>query len=206
MGIELRLEEEKDHRIVEELTREAFWNVYKPGCDEHFVLHHLRNSPSFIPELDFVAELDGNVVGNIVYSKCKVVSESGKEQEVLTFGPVGVLPVYQGQGIGSLLIRHTLELAKKMGYKAVIIFGDPAYYRRFGFEAAQKFAISTTEGENFDAFMAKELTEGSLQGISGRVHLDVVFFNIDQEQLEQYDNTFPPQEKKVTDTQLKGES
>jgi len=205
LNIALRLEEEKDYRIVEELTREAFWNVYKPGCDEHFVLHNLRNSPSFIKELDFVADLDGNIVGNIVYSKCNVVSDTGKEQEVLTFGPVGVLPAYQGQGIGNLLIRHSMKLAKQLGYKAVIIFGNPAYYQRFGFEAAKKFSISTAEGENFDAFMVKELSEGGLQGISGKLHLDDVFFNIDQDQLEQYDSTFSPREKKVTDTQLKGE-
>ncbi len=202
MNSNLRLEEENDFRTVENLTREAFWNVYKPGCDEHFVLHNLRNSPNFITRLDFVAELDGKIVGNIVYSRCSVVSDIGKTQEVLTFGPVGVLPAYQGQGIGSLLIRNTLQLAGQMGYKAVLIFGDPAYYHRFGFEAAQKFAISTAEGENFDAFMVKELTAGSLQGISGRLFLDDVFFNIDQDELERYDSTFPPKEKKVTDTQL----
>ena len=205
MNITLRLEEEKDYRTVEELTRAAFWNVYKPGCDEHFVLHNLRSSLNFLPELDFVAERNGMIVGNIVYSKCKVVSDAGKEQEVLTFGPVSVLPAYQGQGIGNLLVRHTLELAKQMGFKAVIIFGDPAYYQRFGFEPALKFSISTAEGKNFDAFMVKELTEGSLQGISGRVLLDAVFFDIDKAELELYDSTFPPREKKVTDTQLKEE-
>ena len=205
MGIELRLEEEKDHRIVEELTREAFWNVYKPGCDEHFVLHHLRSLPCFVRELDFVAELNGMIVGNIVYSKGTVLSDVGREQEVLSFGPVGVLPAYQGQGIGSRLIKHTMELAKHLDYKAVVIFGNSAYYQRFGFEAAQKFAISTAQGKNFDAFMAKELVADSLQGISGRLYLDEVFFNIDQEQLERYDSAFPTREKKVTITQLKGD-
>ena len=205
MKITLRLEEEKDYRTVEELTRAAFWNVYKPGCDEHFVLHNLRSSPNFLPELDLVAEQNGMVVGNIIYSKCKVISDTGKEQEVLTFGPVSVLPAYQGQSIGSLLIRHTLKLAKQMGFKAVIIFGNPAYYQRFGFEPALKFSISTAEGKNFDAFMVKELTKGSLQGISGRVFLDEAFFNIDKAELELYDSTFPLREKKVTDTQLKEE-
>ena len=205
MKITLRLEEEKDYRTVEELTREAFWNVYQPGCDEHFILHNIRNTPNFIKALDFVAELDGKIVGNIIYMKAKVISDAGKEEEVISFGPVSVLPAYQGQGIGNLLIEHTMELAKQLGYKAVVIYGNPAYYHRFGFENAVKYSISTAEGKNFEEFMAKELTDGRLNGISGKLHLDELFFNIDKEQLEQYDKIFPTKEKKVTDTQLKGE-
>jgi len=205
LKIDLRLEEEKDYRTVEELTREAFWNVYQPGCDEHFILHNIRNTPNFISELDFVAELDGKIVGNIIYMKAKVISDAGKEEEVISFGPVSVLPAYQGQGIGNLLIEHTMELAKQLGYKAVVIYGNPAYYHRFGFENAEKYGISTAEGKNFEEFMAKELTDGRLNGISGKLHLDELFFNIDKEQLEQYDKIFPTKEKKVTDTQLKGE-
>ncbi len=205
MKIDLRLEEEKDYRTVEELTREAFWNVYQPGCDEHFILHNIRNTPNFISELDFVAELDGKIVGNIIYMKAKVISDAGKEEEVISFGPVSVLPAYQGQGIGNLLIEHTMELAKQLGYKAVVIYGNPAYYHRFGFENAEKYGISTAEGKNFEEFMGKELTDGRLNSISGKLHLDELFFNIDKEQLEQYDKIFPTKEKKVTDTQLKGE-
>ncbi len=205
MKITLRLEEEKDYRTVEELTREAFWNVYQPGCDEHFILHNIRNTPNFIKELDFVAELDGKIVGNIIYMKAKVISDVGKEDEVISFGPVSVLPAYQGQGIGNLLIEHTMELAKQLGYKAVVIYGNPAYYHRFGFENAVKYSISTAEGKNFEEFMAKELTAGSLDEVSGKLFLDELFFNIDKEQLEQYDKIFPTKEKKVTDTQLKGE-
>jgi len=203
LKIDLRLEEEKDYRTVEELTREAFWNVYQPGCDEHFILHNIRNTPNFIKELDFVAELDGKIVGNIIYMKAKVISDAGKEEEVISFGPVSVLPAYQGQGIGNLLISQTMELAKQLGYKAVVIYGNPAYYHRFGFENAEKYGISTAEGKNFEEFMAKELAAGNLNEVSGKLFLDELFFNIDKDKLERYDSTFPPKEKKVTDTQLK---
>lgn len=201
MDIKLRLEKEADFRTVENLTREAFWNVYKPGCDEHFVLHNLRNSQDFIRELDFVAELDGTIVGNIVYSKGKIVNENGVEYEVICFGPISVLPDLQGKGIGRKLIEHTTKIAKDMGFKAIVIFGHPAYYHRFGFKAAEKFDIHTADGKNFDAFMVKELSEGSLQGVSGRF-IDSEAFKVNNDEFEIFDKAFPPKEKKVTDTQL----
>ncbi|MGV8025556.1 MAG: GNAT family N-acetyltransferase [Anaerolineaceae bacterium] len=202
MDITLRFEEEADFRTVENLTREAFWNVYKPGCDEHLVLHNLRSSQDFIPELDFVAELDGAVVGNIVYSKGKIVNENGMEHEVICFGPISVLPACQNKGIGRRLIEHSAEVAKAKGFKAIVIFGNPAYYQRFGFEDAEKFDIHTSDGKNFAAFMVKELLEGSLQGISGRF-IDSEAFKVNNEELEMFEKAFPPKEKKVTDTQLK---
>jgi predicted N-acetyltransferase YhbS len=201
LDIMLRLEEEKDFKIVENITREAFWNVYKPGCNEHFILHNLRNSQAFIKELDFVAEMDGSIVGNIVYSKGKVVDDDGMEHEVIGFGPISVLPSCQGKGIGEKLINHTVEMAKAMGFKAIIIFGNPAYYHRFGFDNAKKFDIHTADGENFDAFMVKELSEGSLQGISGRF-IESDAFKVNSNEFEAFDMQFPPKEKKVTNTQL----
>ena len=202
MNIQLCREEEKDFRTVENLTREAFWNVYKPGCDEHFVLHNLRNSQDFIRELDFVAELDGTIVGNIVYSKGKIVNENGMEHEVICFGPISVLPSFQNKGIGKKLIEHTTKIAKDMGFKAIVIFGNSAYYHRFGFEAAEKFNIHTADGKNFDAFMVKELSEGNLQGVSGRF-IDSEAFKVNNDEFEMFDKSFPPKEKEVTDTQLK---
>lgn len=201
MNITLRIEEAKDYRAVENLTREAFWNVYKPGCSEHFILHKLRSSPAFIKELDFVAELDGEIVGNIIYSKAMVVDDAGTKHEVIGFGPISVSPSCQRQGIGARLINYTVEIAKEMGFKAIIIFGDPSYYHRFGFKNAEIFDIHTAEGENFDPFMAKELYAGSLQGITGRFFEDGAF-NVDEEELELFDRDFPTKEKKVTDTQL----
>jgi predicted N-acetyltransferase YhbS len=198
----LRRETSDDFRILEELTREAFWDKYQPGCDEHLLLHKLRTCPAFVPELDFVAVMDGRIVGNIVYSKAMVVDPAHKKHEVLIFGPVGVLPEFQSQGIGSSLIRHTLALARKMGYLAVIIFGDPGYYHRFGFQNAQVFGITTADGKNFDPFMALELRKDGLKGIHGAFFEDPVF-TVDPEELVRFDALFPPREKHVTETQLK---
>jgi predicted N-acetyltransferase YhbS len=159
-------------------------------------------SPAFIPELDFIAVRNGEIVGNIVYSRAKVVDKARMGHEVLTSGPISVLPSCQRQGIGSRLIEHTKVLAADLGCKAVVIFGNPAYYHRFGFRNAAGFSIATAEGENLDAFMALELYEGALRGISGRFYEDPVF-HVDPKELESFEKNFPPKEKHVTDTQLK---
>jgi len=202
MSLIIRLEKENDYQEVERLTREAFWDVYKPGCDEHLVIHKIRKVPAFIPELDFVAVKDNRIVGNIVYSKAKVVDNENKEHEVIVFGPISVLPTFQGQGIGAALIEHTKEAAKGMGYKAIVIFGNPIYYHRFGFKKAESFGISTAEGKNFDAFMALELYRGSLHGITGKFYADSAF-KVESEELEAFEKNFPYKEKHITDSQLK---
>jgi len=124
MDIELRLEEEKDYFIVENITREAFWNHHVPGCDEHLLIHNLRKTNEFIKELDFVAINNNKIIGNIVYVKAKIINND-MEYTVLTFGPISVLPEYQNNGIGSKLINHTVKISKEMGYKCIIIYGDP---------------------------------------------------------------------------------
>jgi predicted N-acetyltransferase YhbS len=202
MNIKIRLENEKDYEKVENLTREAFWDLYKPGCDEHLLAHKLRKAPSFIPELDFVAELDDQIVGNIMYSKAKVVAANGAEHEVISFGPLSVLPSRQKEGIGSALINHTTKLAETMGYPAIVIFGNPAYYHRFGFVNAEQFTITTAAGENFEAFMLLELHEGALGGITGKFHADPVF-HIDPAEVESFDKRFPYKKKHVTDSQFR---
>jgi Predicted acetyltransferase len=193
MDILLRNECESDYREVEFITREAFWNLYKPGCNEHLLAHKLRKVPSFIQELDFVAVVDGRVVGNIMYSRAKITNGE-REHEVITFGPISVLPSLQSKGVGSALIRHTLRLAEEMGHRAVVIFGNPNYYHRFGFVNAESYGISTSDGLNFDAFMALELFEDALKGISGRFFEDEVF-KIDEAELEEFDKQFPHKEK-----------
>lgn len=198
----IRLENKNDYREVENLTREAFWDIYKPGCDEHLIVHKIRNTSSFIPELDFVAVRDNQIVGNIIYSKSKVLGVDNNEHEVISFGPISVLPSLQKKGIGSTLIEHTIEMAKDMGYKAVFIFGNPAYYHRFSFENAERFRISTSEGLNFDAFMALELYKDSLKGMSGKFYMSPVF-EVSLEDIEDFEKSFPYKEKHVTDTQLK---
>lgn len=202
MKLVIRPENECDFAQVEALTRDAFWDVYKPGCDEHLLAHKLRKVPAFVPELDFVAVLDNQIVGNIMYSKAKIIDQNEHAHEVLTFGPVSVMPSLQKKGIGSALILHTKKLAMELGYTAVIIFGNPAYYHRFGFVSAEKFAISTADGASFDAFMALELTGGALRGISGRFYEDPVF-HTDPDELEAFERQFPYKKKHVTDTQLK---
>ncbi len=202
MNWNLRLEIERDHEAVENLTREAFWDVYKPGCDEHLLAHKLRKAKAFVPALDYVVEHDRRILGNIMYSRAKVVDAQGTGHEVLTFGPLSVLPAHQKEGIGSALVRHTLKLAEAMGFKAILIFGNPAYYHRFGFENAEKYRITTSDGSNFEPFMALELYENALQGITGKFYEDPVF-HVDPKELEAFEKRFPYKEKHITDTQLK---
>lgn len=200
--ITLRPETERDYRAVEQLTRDAFWDIYKPGCDEHLLAHKLRGAKAFLHELDYVAEQDGRIVGNIMYSAARVVDDNGYARPVLVFGPLSVLPACQGQGIGSALVWHTLDIAQKAGHPAVIIFGNPDFYHRFGFKSADQFGITTRDGANFDAFMALPLYEGALNGITGRFYEDDIF-QVDPLELAEFDKVFPYREKHVTDTQLK---
>jgi predicted N-acetyltransferase YhbS len=202
LTISIRLEEENDYRDVEYITREAFWNVYKPGCVEHLIVHKIRKVPAFLQELCFVACNNNKIIGNIIYSKAKVTDSKNQEFEVLCMGPIGVLPSYQGQGIGSLLMNYSIEMAKQLGHKAIIIFGNPNYYHRFGFINAQEYGIQTSWGENFEEFMALELYDGGLNNISGKFYEDEVF-KINQNELEIFEKDFPYKEKRVTDTQLK---
>ena len=196
MVIKIRPEQVSEQRVVEELTREAFWNVYMPGCDEHYLLHILRTSECFLPELNMVAEVEGKIVGHIAYTKAKIVLNDGGERGVIGFGPLSVLPEYQRQGVGSALIRHTLELAKDAGYAAVLIYGNPAYYHRFGFVPAQTFGIASAEGSYVDALQALELREGALAGCSGRLII-AEEFELDPKAAELFDQSFPPKERRT---------
>ncbi|MFV0497157.1 MAG: GNAT family N-acetyltransferase [Candidatus Fimivivens sp.] len=201
-SIIIRPESKRDYRAVEHLTRDAFWDVYKPGCDEHLIAHNLRYSKAFLPQLDYVAVHNDRIVGNIMYSVARIIDNNRCVYPVLTFGPLSVSPDYQGQGVGATLVRHTLAIAKKIEYPAVIIFGNPAFYSRFGFVNAKEFGISTSDGANFDPFMAIEGHEHSLKGITGRFYPDDVFY-IDPAELAEFEKDFPYREKHVTDTQLK---
>ncbi len=164
MNITIRNETEKDYRIVEELTREAFWNLYFPGCNEHYVVHVMRNHEDFLKELDFVAESKGKIVGNIMYTKAWLIDETGKAMEIVCFGPICVLPEYQRKGIGSALINHTKNIAMKKGVKAIVIFGDPHNYCKHGFKSSKDFNISDNTGSYPHGMLALELEEGVLAG------------------------------------------
>lgn len=200
MNIDIRLEVEEDYFETEKMTREAFWDLYKPGCNEHFLLHQLRKSQAFIPELDYVA-CDGEVlVGNIIYTQA-TISNGMDQTTVLCMGPLSVAPLYQHRGIGSALLRKTIEIAGRMGYKGVVIFGNPGYYQTFGFKNAQEYNIQTSQGDNFDAFMVLELVKNGLQGISGRFY-EAEAFKMDPDEFEAYEKQFPYKEKHKREGQL----
>lgn len=204
MNLTIRKEQEADYRMVENLTREAFWNVYKPGCDEHFILNQLRGHGDFIPELDLVTEHEGEIVGHIAYSKGTIIDDKGNEIECIAFGPLSVAPECQGKGIGGKLIEHSLEVATQLGYKVVFITGNPEYYHRFGFESASKYGIYLdwlTKEDEAPFFMVKLLEQGALQDVSGTFRFSSCF-EVSAEEVEIFDQAFPPRIKEVREGQL----
>ena len=200
--IKIRLEEEKDYFEVENLTREAFWNVYRPGCFEHLVVHKLRNDRSFVKELDYVIELDSKIIANIVYAKGTLTLEDGSKKDTLIFGPVSVLPEYQRQGYAEKLINYTLNLAHEIGYPSVLITGNPDYYKKYGFESASKYGIhyeGMSEEDEAPFFMIKVLDKNKL--IKG-IYFDPEVYNIDEKELEAFDKKFPKKIKEKREGQL----
>lgn len=157
-------------------------------------MHKLRTSPAYVRELDFVAEIDGRIVGHIIYSKAKIAENSGVSHEVLTFGPLTVLPSHQGLGIGQALMAHSFEIARQLGYKAVIIFGHPSYYPRAGFKPAREFGIVSDSGRDPDTFMAYELFDGALTGVHGTFSIDLVYEQLPEEETLEFDKSFQPKE------------
>ncbi|MFU7515394.1 GNAT family N-acetyltransferase [Clostridium sp. HCS.1] len=190
----IRQENEKDYFEVEYMTKNAFWNKYVPGCNEHYLVHKIRESEDYIPELSRVAEIDGEIVGTIMYSKAYVTDGINKI-EVLTFGPLCVEPSYQNKGIGGVLLETTMELARKAGYKAIIIFGEPGYYPKHGFKTCDNFNITTRDSKNFDAFMGIELVKDGLKGVQGKFYESEVFENLSNEKVDEFDKKFPYMEK-----------
>lgn len=202
MELIIRNETESDYRKVEELTREAFWNIHVPGCDEHYLVHTLRNSKQFIPELDFVAVADGMIVGNIMYAHSSIMTYDNEKYQVITFGPISVLPSHQNLGIGSKLIEVTKKKAFEMGFTAILIYGDPEYYSRFGFVAAEEYNIKSSSGMYAAALQAYELYPNALKGVSGRFY-EGESYEINQNLAEEFDKTFPAKEKLVTPYQTR---
>ena len=191
MTINLRQEQLADYREVEEITREAFWGQGRPRCDEHYLAHLLRKSACFVPELDYVAEINGRLVGNVMFSKAKIVTPDGIEHEVLSFGPISVLPEYQNKGVGKALLRRTVEEAKKLGYSAIVIFGEPDYYPRLGFKRAAEFELLTAWGGTLDAFMAMPLYGGAFDGLAGGVFHEDSVYHVNEQKAYEFDKQFP---------------
>lgn len=193
MDIKLRPEQPSDYFETENVTREAFWNHYSPGCCEHYLLHIMRDSPAFVPELDIVAECDGKIVGNAVYMKGIIRTNEGTECEVLSLGPISVLPEYQSKGIGGMLIEHTRNIAREMGYRAILLCGDPEYYSRQGFVSAESLGIRTADNMYAAALQVCELYENALTNMKGRYFEDAIY-EVNETEAEEYDKLFPHKE------------
>lgn len=192
----IRLETTKDYKEVENLTREAFWNVYRPGCTEHLVLHNLRRERCFVKELSYLIEVDSKIIAHIAYAQGSLELASGGKTPLLLFGPVSVLPQYQKKGYGSALIRFTLDKAKQLGYAAVVITGSPDYYSRFGFVPASKHGIyynGASEPSPF--FMVKLLDESAAESLKG-IYSDPPCYYVDDAEVEKFDKNFEPKIKK----------
>ena len=204
MVITIRHEERKDFRRVEEIIREAFWNLYCPGCNEHFIVHNMRKHPDFMPELTFVIERKGELLGSIFYTHSKVISRDGTEHKTVTFGPVGILPEFQRRGLGRALIEHSIIEAKKLGHRAIIIGGYPYHYKTYGFVGAKKYGISLPDGKYYSGIMALPLYEGALAEVCSSVHFSDAL-EPDESDLAEFDATFPPKIKQVQASQTEFE-
>lgn len=210
----IRLEKPEDYREVENLTREAFWNVYAPGCVEHYVLNKYRTNPDFIPDLDFVLEIDSPdspkgkmIIGHVMYSKAQIVKEDGSIIPAWTFGPISIHPDYKRKGYGLRLLKYSIDKAREMGVGVLCMEGNIEFYKHAGFVLASSLNIHY-HAEPKDAevpyFLAQELTPGYLDGIEGTYHTPkgyyVAFEN--PKDFEAYEATFPPKEKMVMEGQL----
>ncbi|MBD5506981.1 MAG: N-acetyltransferase [Lachnospiraceae bacterium] len=190
----IRNEQTGDYRKVEELHRNAFWNLGVPGCNEHYLAHILRTHEDFIPELDYVCELDGQVVANVMYTKSKLVDEQGNETGILTFGPIGVAPEVQRKGIGKALLEKSFHEAVRMGYKAIAIFGNPDNYVARGFRSCKKYNVCV-EGDVFPAaLLVKELEPNFFDGRKYYFH-ESAAFDINDSDAEAFDKNFEYKEK-----------
>lgn len=195
--ITIRLENESDYRKTEELTREAFWNVYRPGCMEHYVLHCYRNDPAFVPELDFVMELDGEMIGQVIYVRSEIECDYGRRVPIMTFGPIGIEPPFKRQGYGKRLLDYSMEKAGEMGAGALAITGNILFYGKSGFVPAKTKGVRYEDDPDADYFLIKELVPGFLNGISGTYKDPDGYFvsERDPEGFERFEATFPPKQK-----------
>ena len=196
----IRNETQADRQAVEEITRRAFYNIYAPGCVEHYLVHIMRDHPDFIPALDLVAELDGQVIGNVMYTKATLTGGDGTMKEILTFGPVSIAPEHQRKGYGGQLLKHSFQRAAELGWDAVVIFGSPANYVGLGFKSCRRFNVCLEGGRFPSAMLVKELREGALDGQSW-VYRDSPVMAIDQEAARRYDDTLEPMEKEYRPSQ-----
>lgn len=203
-NIVIRLEKKEERHEVENLVRESFWNVYRPGCLEHFVLHELRNYADFVPQLDLVMLLDGRIIGQNVFVRAAIKSDSGEDLPIMTMGPICIAPEFKRQDYGKILLDYSLERAKEMGCGAVCFEGSIGFYGKSGFTYASEFGIryhGLPEGADQSFFLCKELAAGYLDGVTGEYSTPAGYF-VDEAAAEEFDKRFPPKEKLKLDGQI----
>ncbi|MDD6307771.1 MAG: N-acetyltransferase [Clostridia bacterium] len=196
-NIIIRLEKKEEYREVENLVRESFWNVYRPGCLEHFVLHQLRDDPAFVPELDFVMEKDGKLIGQNMFMRATIKADDGRDVPIMAMGPICITPALQRKGYGKILLDESLASAKALGCGAVCFEGNIDFYGKSGFTYASTFGIryhDLAEGEDASFFLCKELIPGYLDGYTGEYTPPKGYF-VDEAKAEEFDKAFPYKEK-----------
>ena len=206
-NIIIRRETERDHRIVETLIRESFWNVYRPGCLEHYVIHRLRDDPAFVPELDLVMEGDGRIIGQNMFMRAEIRADDGRTIPIMTMGPICITPELKRRGFGKRLLDDSLERAAALGCGALCFEGNIRFYGKSGFTYAREFGIryhNLPEGADDSFFLCRELIPGYLQGVTGEYAPPEGYFCAEREPEEfaRFDALFPPKEKKVQPGQL----
>ncbi len=200
MSLTIRQETVGDHRAVENLVRESFWNIYRPGCLEHFVLHRLRDDPDFVPELDFVMEEDGRLIGQNIFVRAKIKADDGRDIPIMTMGPICIAPDLKRRGYGKRLLDFSLEKAAEFGCGALCFEGNIGFYGKSGFTFASEFGIryhGLPEGADSSFFLCRELAPGYLDGITGEYATPEGYFAAtrEPEAFRRFDAQFPPREK-----------
>ncbi len=193
----IRLEKKKDHREVESLIRDSFWNVYRPGCYEHYVIHRLRDDPAFVKELDLVMEKDGVIIGQNMFMKTVIETDDGRIIDVLTMGPICIAPELKRKGYGKKLLDCSLEKARELGFGAVLFEGNIGFYGKSGFDYASRSGIryhDLPEDADSSFFLCKELISGWLDGVTGVYQTPQGYYVSDKE-VEEFDKGFPYKEK-----------
>lgn len=197
MNYQIRLEKKEEQHTVENLVKEAFWNVYRPGCLEHYVLHCLRTDPAFVTELNFVLEAAGQIIGQNVFVRAQIKADDGRSIPILAMGPICIAPAFQRKGYGKELLDYSLEKARMLGYGAVCFEGNIGFYGKSGFTFAREFGIryhGLPAGADDSFFLCKELLPGYLHGVTGEYAPPQVYL-VDPQQAEVFDKNFPPKEK-----------
>ncbi len=196
-NITIRLERPEEYREVETLVRESFWNVYRPGCLKHYVLHQLRNDPDFVPQLDFVMELDGKIIGQNMFMRAHISADGGGEIPIMTMGPICIAPELKRKGYGKILLDYSLKQAAMLGCGALCFEGNIGFYGKSGFDYARNFGLryhDLPEGADDSFFLCKELIPGYLNGVTG-VYAPPRGYFVDEQEAEEFDKQFPPKVK-----------